>query len=161
MWSPSRRSLSYVDGLPTLRANKFPRRLLLETSVLYAQAVMSFRARCIVLILLVGSIYEGPRAHLWATTTTCRYIGSVSEDSGKAIPGAKIRITGIEYKWQDRRLESDKRGAYVIPLLISGSNYKLEVAAPGFRTKTFDNLPCGFAVTHTLDVVLEREPPKN
>src|SRR5260370_5520685 len=70
-------------------------------------------------------------ASLWSQTGTSAIGGIVSDQQGKAVPGAKVTITNVATN-AIRSVESTNTGAYLFDLITPG-DYRLEVEAKGFN----------------------------
>ncbi|MBV9405558.1 MAG: carboxypeptidase regulatory-like domain-containing protein, partial [Acidobacteriaceae bacterium] len=68
---------------------------------------------------------------VWAQTSTGSIVGTVSDASGAAIPGASVTLTNTGTA-ERRTLTSDSSGNYQFVNLLPGS-YKLEVENRGFK----------------------------
>ncbi len=62
--------------------------------------------------------------------------GLISDPTGAAVPGASVTLIGKE-TGEKRQFSSDAEGRFAFPLLKVG-DYRLEVAAPGFRRSVSD-----------------------
>ncbi len=80
---------------------------------------------------LVLTIIPRPAA---AQMTTGTILGTVSDPSGAAIPGARVIITNSQTKISTS-FETDAAGNYVVPYLIPGV-YEVSVEKQGFRRVT-------------------------
>src|SRR5450755_1194928 len=63
---------------------------------------------------------------------TATILGSITDSAGGSVAGAKITAVEAE-TGLTRASESDINGSYIIPLLPISQNYRLTVAAPGFK----------------------------
>ena len=67
----------------------------------------------------------------WAQGTAGRILGSVTDQSGAAVPNASVVVTDTQ-RGTSRMLTTDSAGAYVAPDLIPGI-YKIRVEVKGFK----------------------------
>jgi hypothetical protein len=79
-------------------------------------------------------------------------VGTVTDPSGAVAPGARIRAIDIATNIE-RSTESTDRGDFTIPQLRIGS-YRVEVAAPGFKTFVRNNVTLTAGIAVRVDVVL-------
>jgi hypothetical protein len=90
---------------------------------------------------------------VYAQAITGRIVGTVQDRNQSAVPNAKVTITnqgtGISSNFQ-----TDDRGNYIAPSLPSGE-YKVTVAASGFRQAVASNIVVNVAQTTRLDLTLE------
>ena len=68
----------------------------------------------------------------FAQQNTATILGTVVDPSGATIAGAKVTATD-ELTGFKRSVESEASGAYLIPLMPIGANYRLTVEATGFK----------------------------
>src|ERR1019366_8386039 len=68
---------------------------------------------------------------LWAQTSSSSINGRVTDPSGSAIAGARVRATNVATN-VSREATSAESGSYTIPLLQVGE-YTVEVEAKGFK----------------------------
>src|SRR5437899_150759 len=87
---------------------------------------MTFPIRSTVPIFFLTSV------SLFAQGNTGRIDGSITDQTGGAIVGAKVTVTDIE-RGVARPLTTDTAGAYSAPNLIPGT-YTIHVDFPGFRS---------------------------
>src|SRR3954453_6116014 len=78
-------------------------------------------------------------AVLFAQQNTATILGTVTDPSGSSIANAKITATGEQTGFA-RSAETDATGAYLIPLLPIGSNYRLTAEAAGFKVFSLTGL---------------------
>ncbi len=77
-------------------------------------------------------------APLWSQTGTSAIGGTVTDQQGKALPGAKVTLTNVATNAM-RSVESTNTGAYVFDLITPG-DYRLEVEAKGFNKTVVGNV---------------------
>ena len=79
--------------------------------------------------------------------------GIVSDNTGRVVVGAAVRVsnvaTGVDY-----RASTSDRGTYTFPALLPGT-YRLAVEHPGFKKSTQDGIVIETGFTRTVDVRLE------
>jgi len=86
---------------------------------------------CLVILLLSGT-------SVWAQTGTSAIGGAVTDQQGRAVPGAKVTLTNVATNAR-RSVESSSTGAYVFDLITPG-DYRLEVEAKGFNKTVVGNV---------------------
>ena len=96
------------------------RSVLCRTRVTILRAVM----------LVIGLVFMGPS--LYPQGSEGRITGTVTDQSGGAIPSAMVTITDVD-RGVTRQLTTDAAGAYAAPNLTPGA-YTVRVAFMGFRT---------------------------
>jgi hypothetical protein len=77
-------------------------------------------------------------ASLRSQTGTSAIGGSVTDQQGKAVPGAKVTLTNVATN-ATRSAQSTGTGAYLFDLITPG-DYRLEVEAKGFNKTVIDNV---------------------
>src|SRR5665213_1177233 len=82
-----------------------------------------------------------------------RILGTVTDQSGAAIPGAKVTITDID-RGTTRTLMSDASGAYNAPNLTPG-NYAVRVEFMGFRTSDRKDIALQVGAEMRIDASLQ------
>ena len=92
-------------------------------------------------------------APLAAQNTTGTIVGTVKDASGAVVPGAKVTVTNENTNIPVSVLTNDA-GDYVAPNLIA-SAYRVEAAAPGFRTTRVDHVTLLLNATWRQDLTLE------
>src|SRR4030095_4335349 len=105
----------------------------------------------ILIYIVILSLATG--SAVYAQAITGRIVGTVQDRNQSAVPNAKVTITnqgtGISSNFQ-----TDDRGNYIAPSLPSGE-YKVTVAASGFRQAVASNIVVNVAQTTRLDFTLE------
>jgi len=66
-------------------------------------------------------------------STSGSITGTVTDQSGSVVPGAKITVTS-EATGIERRVESTSAGVFDVPNLNVGGTYRVRIEAPGFHT---------------------------
>ena len=95
----------------------------------------------------------------WAQgETTSAIAGQVADQSGAAIPGAKIAAVNNDTGLR-RNAQTDAAGRFVLPQLIPGS-YSVQVAAPGFEGQQNHAVPAALGQTQTVNFVLKVQAEK-
>jgi Carboxypeptidase regulatory-like domain len=89
---------------------------------------------------------------LFPQTTMGRILGSVSDQSGAAVAGAKIVITDVQ-RGTNRTVSTDGSGNYVAPELQPGV-YKVRAEATGFKTVERENIEVEVAQDLRVDITL-------
>lgn len=102
---------------------------------------------CVTFVLLLLCAYS------IAQSTSGRVLGSVTDQTGAAVAGARIVITDIQ-RDISRNVVTDQSGAYVIPDLTPGS-YKIRVEANGFKTEERPNIELEVAKDAVIDFPLQ------
>ena len=92
-----------------------------------ARALKSFSTRHAVML---GVLFLGLSSLAFAQEATV--VGTVTDPSGSAIPGAKITVTSVETA-ASRTIQTSESGQYVVPDLRIG-HYDMKVEAAGFKT---------------------------
>ena len=88
-----------------------------------------------------------------AQTGTSSIAGTVTDQQGRAVVGAKVTLTHLGTNAQ-RTTETTAAGAYVFDL-ITPADYRVEVEAPGFRKFLADNAKALIGKQTELNVHLE------
>lgn len=86
-------------------------------------------------------------------TVNGRILGSVTDQSGAAVPGASVTITDVQ-RGVSRNLTTDADGDYVAPDLSPGT-YKVHVESKGFRTVERINVPIEVGKDARIDFALQ------
>lgn len=121
----------------------------------YVRAIAS-RKRCtsaavfrfVAILALLGSalIVSGQ-------STSGRILGTLSDASGAAIAGAQVVITDNQ-RGTSRSVTTDESGSYVAADLQPG-NYKIHIAAKGFKTTERPSIPVEVATDVRADFTLQ------
>jgi hypothetical protein len=88
-----------------------------------------------------------------AQSTAGRILGTVSDASGAAVPGATVIVTDVQ-RGTSRTLTTDASGEFVAPELLPGT-YKLHVEAKGFKTTERPNIVIEVATDVRADFALQ------
>src|SRR5678816_3381426 len=83
------------------------------------------------LVLLSGTIF--------AQTPLGRIVGTVRDQSGAVVPGAKITVLNELTSQAVHSVVSNNEGAFVIPQLTAGS-YSVKIETSGFKTATYTDV---------------------
>src|ERR1051326_649509 len=89
-----------------------------------------FAVRCALLILLLSAL--GPLTAVAQLTDTGSIVGTVHDQTGAAIPAAKITVTNVGTNVR-QITNTDANGQYVVPSLKVGT-YAVAVEKTGFQT---------------------------
>lgn len=92
-----------------------------------AHALKSFKTRHAVML---GVLFLGLSSLAFAQEATV--VGTITDPSGSAIPGAKVTATSVETA-ASRTILTSESGQYVLPDLHIG-HYDMKVEAAGFKT---------------------------
>jgi hypothetical protein len=104
----------------------------------------------IVLLVLVLGLMSLPAL---SQSTTGRVLGSITDQSGAAVPGATVIVTDMQ-RGTSRTLTSDAAGDFVAPDLIPGT-YKIRVEAKGFKSVERLNITIEVATDVRADISLQ------
>src|ERR1700692_4701529 len=85
-----------------------------------------------------------------AQVTGGRITGTVTGDSGSAIPGVQVSIKDVT-TGQVRTVQTNTSGSYSLPALPVG-NYELTVSAPGFVTQVLTGISVAVGSERVLDI---------
>ena len=86
------------------------------------------------LVTLILFFFVADNPHAFAQVTTADIVGTVTDNSGAVVPGAKVTITNLDTE-APRQTQTDASGAYVVSLLPIG-RYSVRVEANGFKAFT-------------------------
>ncbi len=89
----------------------------------------------------------------WAQTTQGGIVGTVQDQKGDAIAGAKVTVINAATGLQ-RDVTSADNGIFRV-IAIPGGMYELRAEAPGFATLVEKDIEVGVAQTRTLDLTLK------
>ncbi len=92
-------------------------------------------------------------AATWAQTTQGGIVGTVQDQKGDAIAGAKVTVINAATGLQ-RDVTSADNGIFRV-IAIPGGMYELRAEAPGFATLVAKNIEIGVAQTRALDLTLK------
>jgi len=109
----------------------------------FSASRLAAAAMIIAVVLLAGRVY--------AQSDNGSIVGSVTDQTGAAIPNAAINVTNVDTALQ-LKATSDGAGEFTIPAVPRG-NYKADVSASGFETQTV-NFQVQVATAQTLIVKL-------
>jgi len=88
-----------------------------------------------------------------AQTTAGRILGTVTDQSGASVAGAKVVVTDVQ-RGSSRTLTTDESGGYSAPDLQPGT-YKIRVEAKGFKTTERPNVVIEVATDVRADFALQ------
>ena len=74
----------------------------------------------------------------WAQTGTSSIVGTITDQQGKGVPGAKVTLINVATN-ATRSMQSSGTGAYLFDL-ITPADYRLEVEAKGFNKEVINNV---------------------
>ena len=111
-----------------------------------------FKCGAIATAILISAALGTLRVPL-AAQSTASIVGTITDASGAAVPGATINAVNVQTALQ-RTQQSGLDGAYSIPLLPVGE-YRLEVEQAGFQRSVRDGLILTVSETLNVDVQLE------
>src|SRR5579872_2400106 len=77
--------------------------------------------------------------------------GTITDDSGSVVPGAKVRVTGPGVS---KNATTNVQGLYTVPGLPAG-NYMVRVTMPGFTTFEAAAVPVATSQAAALNVTLK------
>jgi hypothetical protein len=92
-------------------------------------------------------------ASVLAQSTAGRILGTVSDTTGAAVPGATVIVTDVQ-RGTARTLTTDDTGGFVAPELLPGT-YKIHVEAKGFKTTERPNIVIEVATDVRADFALQ------
>jgi hypothetical protein len=75
---------------------------------------------------------------LWSQTGTSTVRGTVTDQSGRVVPGATVTLTNVANNAL-RTTKTGDSGSYVFDF-IAPADYRIQVEAKGFRSKVVDNV---------------------
>ncbi|HYP26407.1 MAG TPA: carboxypeptidase-like regulatory domain-containing protein, partial [Blastocatellia bacterium] len=109
-------------------------------------------ARTVMMLALLTQI------HVFATPfamaqTTGNLQGVVTDQQGAVVANATVRVTNADTGRSVETTTNDE-GFYRVTNLIPGDNYKVEVSAAGFASRTLDRLPVRLAVENEASIQL-------
>ncbi len=90
---------------------------------------------------------------LMAQVNTSTLAGLVKDESGAAVPSAKVTAMMLA-TGQQRVTNSNEAGEFVVPQLAPGS-YRLSVTAAGFQTAVVDNISLNIAGREIININLK------
>src|SRR5690242_18931132 len=89
----------------------------------------------------------------WAQSTAGRILGTVSDQSGAAVPRAQVVVTDTQ-RGTSRALTTDDSGGYVAPELHPGA-YKIRVEAKGLKCTERPNVLIALATDVRAEPALQ------
>src|SRR5580704_15582032 len=111
----------------------------------YVPFVFGFLSLCISLVMVSRVSAQ--------TAETGALNGTVSDPSGKVVPGVTVKVTSVA-TGQVRTAVTQSNGSYLAALLPPGL-YTLEASTKNFKTATFPHIEIHVTETATLDIRLE------
>ena len=106
---------------------------------------------CKALAAVVGLLCVG--AIVWAQNGTAQINGTVTDETGLAVPGAEVKLTQTA-TGQVRTALSGSTGSYILPSLPVGP-YRMEVTKGGFAKYVQSGLSLQVASNPTIDISLK------
>ena len=100
---------------------------------------MSRNPRSHTLILFSGVLLLFASAKLSFTQSTATLEGTITDATGAVLPGATI-VVHNQATSEERNVESDSAGVYVVPSQPVGT-YRVNVTAPGMQSMVANNIP--------------------
>ena len=88
-----------------------------------------------------------------AQVNTSTIAGVVTDETGSAVPNAKVGITLLG-TGQQRETATNDGGEFVLPQLAPGA-YRVNVTAPGFQSGVVESLTLNIAERATVNVTLK------
>src|SRR6267378_1116670 len=85
--------------------------------------------------------------------TTGRIAGTVKDQNGAIILGAKVTVTSLATA-EERKVTTDAEGNYTVSFLPPGT-YRIKVAAQGFNSDLYDSVQVVITETTTVNPELE------
>lgn len=113
---------------------------------------MSKRNVVVVSVFVLGLYFAGSPAALRAQSTFGTMLGTVKDDSGAVVPGAKVVITDVD-EGSSRSVTSDTSGNYELVDAKPG-HYAVKVSKTGFETSDLTGLVLTARQTLRADVTL-------
>jgi outer membrane receptor protein involved in Fe transport len=107
--------------------------------------------RSLLLASLIAFALVTPRAI--AQVLYGSIVGSVVDEAGSSVPGAKVRVTSVG-TGQVRETETDDAGTYSFPSLV-GDSYDLAITKSGFQTFSVRNVAVAADSRIRLDATLK------
>jgi hypothetical protein len=86
-------------------------------------------------VLICAPLFAAP---LWSQTGTSSIGGTITDQQGGAVPGARVTLTNVATN-VTRSVESTNTGWYVFDLIAPG-DYRLEIEAKGFNKTVLNNV---------------------
>lgn len=105
------------------------------------------------ILVLAWTVLAGPACLLWAQgETTSAIAGSVSDQAGEALAGARVTVESTENGLK-RTVKTDDAGRFNFPQLKPGS-YSVTAEAPRFETQKNSSVTAALGQKQTLDFTL-------
>jgi hypothetical protein len=109
------------------------------------------RIRSLGSLIVLAALLGGLPTYAQVNTSTIS--GTVTDESGSAVPNAKVTTTIIA-TGQQRDGVTNGVGEFVLPQLAPGA-YRIAVTAPGFQTGVVESLTLNIAERASINVVLK------
>jgi hypothetical protein len=126
----------------------------LEASARAGSNTMQEPISCRILLLIVLVLFFTSNVSLFSQTAqTGALSGTVTDPSGRVLPGVSIRTTDTSSE-QVHEATTQSNGHYLVPLLPPGL-YKVQASSTGFKTSTIDKVRINVTETATLNFKME------
>ncbi len=103
------------------------------------------------LVFLAGFLLS-PAAHA-QTAASATVVGTVTDQSNAAIPGAAVKLTDVA-TGVSTTVTSNGSGQYTFPTVTPGT-YRVEVTKSGFKNATIQNFIVDIAKSYTVNVTMQ------
>ena len=100
--------------------------------------------------LILCAMGAGP---VVAQTQTGTINGTVEDPNGEALPGVTVTVSGPSVMGS-KTVVSGPSGAFRVPALMPGDEYRVEIALDGFQTVIREGIRVSVGMTTTLSVVM-------
>ncbi|PWU08137.1 MAG: TonB-dependent receptor, partial [Terriglobia bacterium] len=110
---------------------------------------LSIRTRLLISLL---SVLVSSGTLMQAQVTTASILGTVTDNSGAAIPNADIAVKDLERN-QEKTTKANDQGGYRIDFLVPG-NYRVSISAPNFKTHVQERISLNAGVPVTINAEL-------
>jgi hypothetical protein len=104
-------------------------------------------------VLRIASLFLTLVSAAMAQVNTSTLAGLVKDETGAAVPNAKVTATMLG-TGQQRATTSNEAGEFVVPQLAPGG-YRLNITHPGFQTAVVDNITLNIAVREIININLK------
>ncbi|MCU1257795.1 MAG: hypothetical protein JWO80_680 [Bryobacterales bacterium] len=102
---------------------------------------------------LLSALFFIPTAITWGQANTGEITGTVSDQTGAALPSATVKLLNTETK-AERTVSTNEAGLYDLPALSPGK-YTLSASAPGFRTEDRTGIELQVGQVARLDFAMQ------
>ncbi|MBV8856613.1 MAG: TonB-dependent receptor [Acidobacteria bacterium] len=104
-------------------------------------------------LLVLSLVLVSLAAHALGQGATGQITGTVADAAGAVVPGASVTVTNLATSLT-REVTTGGEGEFAVPLLPPGQ-YKVEVAAKGFKRAVVTELTVNVTQTSTLNLTLD------